>query len=826
LGFQGNQPVVVLRSATGSITYTPTQQNMPNQVWAQHSIPLTGSTTWQRQVTGTPDLARVSALEIHQDTWDYGFTVYYDGVQFNAPPTISDVADRSTPAGGSTGPVPFTVSDLDTPLELLGLVASSSNSTLVPGSGVSFGGSGSNRTVTITPAAGQTGTATITLTVTDFGGLTASDTFVLTVTPPPPPPPAVSVARVADAAEPGTAGVVQFTRTGDTSAALTVTYTVGGTATPGADYTALSGTVTFAARQTTYNLFLAPIDDTAVEGSETVVVTLTAGAGYTVSGPPATVAVADNDSPPTNPNATNPPSGSLIVDDNATQPPLPLGSYAGWYAAGTDTDVPAVAALYNSDGTARFVVAPFGTGFTGGVRVAVGDVDGDGVPDLIAAAGPGGGPMVAVYNGRDGSALGQFFAFEPSFAGGLYVAAADLTGDGRAEIVVSPDLSGGPRVRVVSGADGSQNVADFYAIDDPNFRGGVRVSVGDVNGDGVADLLVGAGFGGGPRVSGYDGRSLAAGTTLQLFHDFFAFEDTLRNGVFVAVGDVNGDGRGDLIFGGGPGGGPRVYILDGAAMLAGQVTADGNFFAGDPSGRDGVRVAILPAGSSLVLIVAVNITTQSGGIYKPDGSQVQSLNPAGGGQGQSVVAGAPFDRSYYVIRAAPTTNPPAGTIEFNHSVVAANLKGRYTGTFYERIENLARTSALDPDFIRSLVEVTLDIDGVSPDTPQYDPAIDALGPYTYSVTGRLNIKVSGRSPIDRAIQGTFTLTQFPKDPFTPQLGTIRLEMPAPQGKVTTLGVIGDWRISGILNPHVFARVENDFGLPGLGPEGPVTLNKL
>jgi hypothetical protein len=64
----------------------------------------------------------------------------------------------------------------------LTLSGSSSNTTLVPNANIVFGGSGANRTVTVTPAANQFGTATITVTVTDGNSGTASDTFVLTVT--------------------------------------------------------------------------------------------------------------------------------------------------------------------------------------------------------------------------------------------------------------------------------------------------------------------------------------------------------------------------------------------------------------------------------------------------------------------------------------------------------------------------------------------------------------------------------------------------------------------------------------------------------------------
>jgi glucose/arabinose dehydrogenase/subtilisin-like proprotein convertase family protein len=95
-------------------------------------------------------------------------------------PTISDIADQVTTIGTATAAIPFTVNDTDTPVASLVLTGTSSNVGLVPNANMVFGGSGNNRTVTVTPAAGQTGTATITVTVSD-GALTASDTLLLTV---------------------------------------------------------------------------------------------------------------------------------------------------------------------------------------------------------------------------------------------------------------------------------------------------------------------------------------------------------------------------------------------------------------------------------------------------------------------------------------------------------------------------------------------------------------------------------------------------------------------------------------------------------------------
>jgi FG-GAP repeat protein len=61
--------------------------------------------------------------------------------------------------------------------------------------------------------------------------------------------------------------------------------------------------------------------------------------------------------------------------------------------------------------------------FTGRLRVAAGDVNGDGVADIITAAGPGGGPHVKIFDGVTFAEIGSFFAYAPSFTAGVYVAA-------------------------------------------------------------------------------------------------------------------------------------------------------------------------------------------------------------------------------------------------------------------------------------------------------------------------------------------------------------------------------------------------------------------
>ena len=110
-------------------------------------------------------------------------------------------------------------------------------------------------------------------------------------------PVATIAATDANAAEDGgDTGTFTVMRSGDTTGALTVHYTVGGTATAGGDYTALSGSVTILATMSSATILVTPLSDSLVEGAETVIATLSADAAYTVgSASTATVTIADNE---------------------------------------------------------------------------------------------------------------------------------------------------------------------------------------------------------------------------------------------------------------------------------------------------------------------------------------------------------------------------------------------------------------------------------------------------------------------------------------------------------------------------------------------------
>jgi len=198
---------------------------------------------------------------------------------------------------------------------------------------------------------------------------------------------------------------------------------------------------------------------------------------------------------------------------------------------------------------------------------------------MLTGAGPGAAPHVKAFSGSSGAQFQSFFAFDVAFTGGVYVAAGDINGDGRADIVVGAgNGAAGGRVRVFDGRN-LVVLHDFFAYD-LAFTGGVRVAAGDVNGDGAAEIVTGSGPGASAHVKAFDGRSGA------LVRNFFAYPLAFTGGVFVAAADFDGDGRAELVTGTDSGGAPHVKVFD-AVTLA----ETASFFAYAPTFLGGVRVA-------------------------------------------------------------------------------------------------------------------------------------------------------------------------------------------------------------------------------------------
>jgi hypothetical protein len=190
-------------------------------------------------------------------------------------------------------------------------------------------------------------------------------------------------------------------------------------------------------------------------------------------------------------------------------------------------------------------------------------------------AGTGAEPRVTLYDATTGQQVATFLAYDPTFRGGVRVALADLTGDGTPDIVTAPGPGAAPLVKVFDGQTHAQ-VRSFLAYD-ANFRGGVFVVAGDI-GNGRDGIVTGPDTGGVPRVNVFD----AQGTPVR---SFLAYDPNFRGGVRVALG-YGTNGNATVVTGPGQGGGPQVKVFE---------TRTGNleqsFMAYDPTFRGGVWVA-------------------------------------------------------------------------------------------------------------------------------------------------------------------------------------------------------------------------------------------
>ena len=260
-----------------------------------------------------------------------------------------------------------------------------------------------------------------------------------------------------------------------------------------------------------------------------------------------------------------------------------LAEPRGRFAIGTSGGGLAQVNVYDARTNALLgIINPFGGRSTLGVTVATGDVNGDGIEDVIVASGRGGKPIVEVYDGRNLRKLGSFEAYSTTFSGGVSVAVGDVNGDGRADIITGAGVGSAAQVKVFSGTNlfNAQGkiaatppaIRNFFAFD-TGFRGGVTVAAGDVNGDGKADIVVGKMAGSTPEVKVFSG---ASGATL---FDVYALNPSYTGGVSVAAGDIDGDGKAEVVVGAASGPTSQVRVFSNGNLKA-DYSAFGSAYRG------------------------------------------------------------------------------------------------------------------------------------------------------------------------------------------------------------------------------------------------------
>jgi hypothetical protein len=193
---------------------------------------------------------------------------------------------------------------------------------------------------------------------------------------------------------------------------------------------------------------------------------------------------------------------------------------------------------YNNEKTVVSEWNAFGN-IESGARVVAGDITADRKAEIIVGAGKGGGPQVKIFD-KDGNLQTQFFTFEEGYTGGIDVALGDIDADTVADTIAVSKLEGNSAIRLFSTSGELQK--EFNAFD--NIPIGAHVDMTDTNGDFIDDIVVSAAYGGGPQVRVFDNLgNLRAG-------NFFAYDSRFRGGVDIAGGffEQNGSivGAGDI----------------------------------------------------------------------------------------------------------------------------------------------------------------------------------------------------------------------------------------------------------------------------------------
>jgi hypothetical protein len=174
------------------------------------------------------------------------------------------------------------------------------------------------------------------------------------------------------AAEPSDPGSFTVTRSGSTGDSLTVSYTIGGIATSGSDYSSPESFITIPAGSSSATIIVSPIDDMEAEGDETVTLTITPSLTYNIGTPStATVTIVDNDSAPllptvtisaTDPTAAEPsdPGSFTVTRSGSTSAPLILVySIGGTATAGSDYSFPGTSiTIPAGSSSASIIVSP------------------------------------------------------------------------------------------------------------------------------------------------------------------------------------------------------------------------------------------------------------------------------------------------------------------------------------------------------------------------------------------------------------------------------------------------------------------------------------
>lgn len=192
--------------------------------------------------------------------------------------------------------------------------------------------------------------------------------------------------------------------------------------------------------------------------------------------------------------------------------------------------------IYQNDGSLLKTFYPYGENYHYGLNFSVGDLDGNGQPEIITAPLKGVPAHIKTFS-IDGRLLNPgFFAYPKGFRIGADIALADINGDGRKEIITVAGKGGGSHVRIFN-KDGKLLTPGFFTFE-KNYRGGLNIATGDVDGDSKDEIVVSRKIG--------DSEIKIFKASGELLNQWLSFSQGTR-GVDVTVSDIDGNGIYEII---------------------------------------------------------------------------------------------------------------------------------------------------------------------------------------------------------------------------------------------------------------------------------------
>lgn len=188
-----------------------------------------------------------------------------------------------------------------------------------------------------------------------------------------------------------------------------------------------------------------------------------------------------------------------------------------------------------------------------GATITVGDINSDGKDEIILGAGKGGGPQIKIYN-YEGKEISSFFAFHPRSRGGVDVAAADVDQDGKAEIVASEKQGDSALVKIYKADKTNSLISTFFAYP-KNLKVDVNIAAGDLEGDGEVEILTVLSLSKRTQIRGFK----INGEPLPI--NFFAFDNNFYEEADIAICNLDGNGKKEIVVGAGQGRNPKVKIF-------------------------------------------------------------------------------------------------------------------------------------------------------------------------------------------------------------------------------------------------------------------------